>query len=85
MSAVRISELKAHLSEHLRAARRGEVVTVLDRQTPIAKIVPIENSEPWPDSVRAVRPFGTMEKPRPSNVSPEELSKALLNERQADR
>ena len=40
MSDVRIAELKAHLSEHLRSVRNGETVTVLDRDTPIARIVP---------------------------------------------
>ncbi len=34
-----IAELKAHLSEYLRAVRRGEEVTVFDRETPIARIV----------------------------------------------
>ncbi|HEY0781149.1 MAG TPA: type II toxin-antitoxin system prevent-host-death family antitoxin [Thermoanaerobaculia bacterium] len=40
MSSVRIAELKAHLSEHLRSVRRGETVTVLDRDRPIARLVP---------------------------------------------
>jgi prevent-host-death family protein len=40
MSDVRIAELKAHLSEHLRSVRNGGTVTVLDRDTPIARIVP---------------------------------------------
>ena len=41
MKQVRIAELKARLSEHLRAVRRGEVITVLDRDTPIARIAPV--------------------------------------------
>jgi len=40
MSDVGIAELKAHLSEHLRAVRNGGTLTVLDRDTPIARIVP---------------------------------------------
>jgi prevent-host-death family protein len=40
MSDVRIADLKAHLSEHLRTVRNGGTVTVLDRDTPIARIVP---------------------------------------------
>jgi prevent-host-death family protein len=40
MSAVRIADLKARLSEHLRTVRQGGTVTVLDRDTPIARIVP---------------------------------------------
>ncbi len=44
MRAVRIAELKAHLSEHLRAVQDGATVTVLDRNTPIARIVPVVDS-----------------------------------------
>lgn len=40
MSSVGIADLKARLSEHLRKVRQGETLTVLDRQTPIARIVP---------------------------------------------
>ena len=40
MVNVGIAELKARLSEHLRAVRNGGTVTVLDRDTPIARIVP---------------------------------------------
>ena len=46
MSSVRIADLKARLSEHLRAVRRGRTLTVLDRDTPIARIVPYDESEP---------------------------------------
>lgn len=35
-----IADLKARLSEHLGAVRRGRTVTVLDRGTPVARIVP---------------------------------------------
>ena len=41
MSDVRIADLKARLSEHLRAVRNGATVTVLDRDTPIARIIPV--------------------------------------------
>ena len=40
MSDVGIAELKARLSEHLRSVRNGGSLTVLDRNTPIARIVP---------------------------------------------
>jgi antitoxin (DNA-binding transcriptional repressor) of toxin-antitoxin stability system len=40
MSNVRIAELKARLSEHLRSVRNGSTLTVLDRDTPIARIIP---------------------------------------------
>lgn len=44
MSNVRIADLKANLSRHLRAVRSGETITVLDRDTPVARIVPIETT-----------------------------------------
>ena len=40
MSDVRIADLKARLSEHLRSVRNGGTLTVLDRDTPIARIIP---------------------------------------------
>jgi prevent-host-death family protein len=40
MSKVGIAELKARLSEYLRSVRNGRTLTVLDRDTPIARIVP---------------------------------------------
>jgi antitoxin (DNA-binding transcriptional repressor) of toxin-antitoxin stability system len=40
MSDVRIADLKSRLSEHLRSVRNGGTLTVLDRDTPIARIVP---------------------------------------------
>ena len=40
MSNVRIADLKARLSEHLRSVRNGDTVTVFDRETPVARIVP---------------------------------------------
>ena len=41
MSDVRIADLKARLSQHLRSVRNGGTVTVLDRDTPVARIVPV--------------------------------------------
>jgi prevent-host-death family protein len=40
MKQVCIAELKSHLSEYLRFVRRGEAISILDRETPIARIVP---------------------------------------------
>jgi len=40
MSNVRIADLKARLSEHLRSVRNGGTLTVFDRDTPVARIVP---------------------------------------------
>lgn len=55
MDTVRIADLKARLSEHLRAVRRGRTLTVLDRDTPVARIVPYDG-ERRPLTVRPPRP-----------------------------
>jgi prevent-host-death family protein len=46
MSKVGIADLKAHLSEHLRSVRRGRTLTVVDRDTPVARIVPYDAEAP---------------------------------------
>lgn len=42
MRQVRIAELKSKLSEFLRGVQGGEPLTVLDRNTAIAHIIPIQ-------------------------------------------
>ncbi len=42
MKDVKIADLKAKLSEYLRYVRQGHTVTVLDRHTPVAQLVPFE-------------------------------------------
>jgi prevent-host-death family protein len=54
MRKVRIAELKARLSEHLRYVRRGHSLTVLDRETPVARLVPVEA----PSGLAFRRPLG---------------------------
>ncbi len=44
MRRIGVAEFKARLSEHLRYVRRGHVVTVLDRDTPIVRVVPHERA-----------------------------------------
>lgn len=45
MRTVKIAQLKSRLSAHLRQVRAGESLTVLDRDTPIARIVPIDSAD----------------------------------------
>jgi prevent-host-death family protein len=45
MNAVKIADLKNNLSRHLARVRRGGSLTVLDRNAPIARIVPIEHPQ----------------------------------------
>jgi prevent-host-death family protein len=55
MKSVRVADLKGHLSEHLRAVRRGHPLTVMDRDTPIAQILPYQ-AEPANLAVRQPGP-----------------------------
>jgi len=55
MDTVRIADLKARLSEHLRKVRQGHTLTVLDRDRAIARIVPYDG-EHRPLTVRSPRP-----------------------------
>jgi antitoxin (DNA-binding transcriptional repressor) of toxin-antitoxin stability system len=45
MKAVEIAHLKSHLSQHLREVRGGRTLTVLDRNIPIARLVPIGSDD----------------------------------------
>jgi prevent-host-death family protein len=45
MKAVKIADLKNNLSKHLIRVRRGGSVTILDRDTPIARIVPFHGGQ----------------------------------------
>jgi prevent-host-death family protein len=86
MKTVRIAELKARLSEYLRVVRRGETIAVLDRDTPVAHIVPVRDRI----DLRVRRPApGT---PRPNQIPlpkplklPVDVVALLLEERQSHR
>ncbi len=46
MKSVKIADLKNNLSRHLARVRQGAQITVLDRETPIARIVPFVPAAP---------------------------------------
>lgn len=86
MKPVRIAELKSRLSEYLRAVRRGNSITVLDRDTPIARIVPYEPEANGLIVRRAAgkTPFGKIPLPRPFRADVDIVG-LLLQERQGER
>ena len=45
MKHVKIADLKNNLSRHLARVRAGETITVLDRDRPIARLVPIAKAD----------------------------------------
>jgi prevent-host-death family protein len=78
MKGVGIAELKARLSEHLRAVRKGRSLTVLDRNTPVARIVPYA-AEPL-EIRKATRRLRDLPLPRRPATRTDSLS-ALLEDR----
>lgn len=55
MTRAGVAELKANLSAYLRRVREGETVTVMDRDTPVARIVAIDSAETSGFRVRPAR------------------------------
>lgn len=78
MKGVGIAELKARLSEHLKAVRKGRTITVLDRNVPVARIVPF-GPEPV-DVRRATRRPSDLALPEPP-ASPTDSLAILLDDR----
>lgn len=86
MKPVGVAELKARLSEYLRAVRKGRDVVVMDRDTPIARLVPYaaRGTLVVREPVVAYRTLGDVPLPPPAHlaIDPVEL---LLEDRRADR
>lgn len=78
MTNIRIADLKARLSEHLRTVRKGRTLTVLDRDTPIARIVPYA-AEPL-EIRRATRRLRDLKLP-PRSAKPTDSLAMLLDDR----
>lgn len=87
MKNVRIAQLKARLSEHLREVRRGSHYTVMDRETPVARLVPYA---PEGESLRVRKPlrrFSSLQRvplPSPLRLDVDAVA-LLLEERQIER
>ncbi len=79
MSRVGIADLKAHLSQHLRRVRGGRTITVVDRDTPVAQIVPYDAERPL-EIRRATRKPGELRLPPPLAKATDSLA-VLLQER----
>jgi antitoxin (DNA-binding transcriptional repressor) of toxin-antitoxin stability system len=87
MKRVRIAQLKARLSEHVRDVRRGESYAVMDRETPVARLVPYTVEG---EALRVRRPRGrypSLQKvplPPPARIKSDAVA-LLLEERGAER
>jgi len=78
MKTVGIADLKARLSEYLKSVRKGRTLTVLDRDTPVAQIVPIQTeSVEVRRAVRRLAELRVLDKPAKKTDS----LAVLLNDR----
>jgi prevent-host-death family protein len=87
MRDVSIADLKARLSHFVRIARSGRTVTVLNRDVPVARLVPLEE-EPAGLVIRPPKPGS----PPPGKVklpprlrTKRDILELLLEERQGHR
>jgi len=86
MKRVLISDLKAHLSEYLRVVQGGEPLVVMDRKTPIARIVPYD-TRPEPLVIRKPKPGAPLVRdiPMPPPVHLDVDLMDILEQERADR
>ena len=80
----KVSELKARLSGYLAQVRSGGTVTVLDRKTPIARIVPLNGDAGGLEVREAIDPAGLPE-PQRSKLKKRIDVVALLRTDRANR
>ncbi|MBK9063384.1 MAG: type II toxin-antitoxin system prevent-host-death family antitoxin [Acidobacteria bacterium] len=87
MSSVSIADLKARLSHYVSLARRGRMVTVTNRDIPVARLVPLEEKRA---ALVAHRPApgtpapGKVKLPPPLKTK-RDIVDLLLEERQSHR
>ena len=95
MRTVKISELKARLSAHLKLVRAGEEVLVCDRNSPVARIIPIHPEEYSEQERRLIargvllpprrRRQGSDPLPEPQGDVPDEVMKEIWRQEREGR
>ena len=82
MIQVNISEIKNRLSHYLRLVRGGEQIEILDRQTPLARIIHVsqysnhkENETPW---IKEMEGLGIVTAPTKKRYPPELLDRGKM-------
>lgn len=99
MKQAKISDLKNNLSRYIAYVRKGGVVRVMDRERPVADLVPLTRGEPGDGEIDAIltdlerkglvsRGSGTLPKgflDRPLPKPKASVVEALLDERRSGR
>ena len=81
---VKVAELKARLSAYLQAVRRGHPLTVCDRDTPIARLIPYTTSGEALPVREPIRGLHDIPLPPPLGRPIDSLA-VLMEERQPSR
>jgi prevent-host-death family protein len=97
MRTAKISELKAKLSAHIQYVKNGEEVLILDRNTPVARLVPAEPVDDYDERERRLiakgilippkmrRPEGYILPEPPGPMIPQEVMDKIWEEEREDR
>lgn len=84
-SQVNIAHLKAHLSQYLRSVQKGHEVVIKDRETPIARLVPVEV---YPMRLitrlptKALKDLDKLPGVKPKRLKPGDLERAIQETKQ---
>jgi prevent-host-death family protein len=73
MRTAKISELKAKLSAHIEYVKRGEEVLILDRNTPVARLISIAPAEDRDQQMQRLIARGIVTPPKRPRVKGEKL------------
>lgn len=84
MKKAKIAELKSHLSAYLADVKRGDMVVVCERQTPIARLVPFTEDDPDIRVLEAGMGIGKLGKIRPVRLRRKINLDRMLSEMRED-
>jgi prevent-host-death family protein len=85
VTEVKIAHLKAHLSQYLRSVRKGHEIVVKDRETPIARLVPMDERPERLVTIPPTKSPSEIDKLpgiRPKKLKPGDLERALRENKQ---
>ncbi|MGD0630843.1 MAG: type II toxin-antitoxin system Phd/YefM family antitoxin [Terracidiphilus sp.] len=84
MRTAKISELKAKLSAHIQYVKNGEEVLILDRNTPVARLVAVGSLDDYDERTRRLIAKGILtpaKMPRPEGyILPEPPGRMISDE-----
>jgi prevent-host-death family protein len=86
MKRVGVADLKAKLSEYLRIARKGGEVVVMDRDQPVARLVPYAATQKLQvrEPLRRYKNLGEIPLPPPANLDIDAVD-LLIDDRRKER